>query len=89
MKPLILILTLLLLVRSVSAQSTEEKSDLRLLVDSLLWYELNYVIDSTTNALPEKVWDTTRPLALAPSFSTLSSNPLLIFLMGSSLILRS
>jgi len=62
------------------------KSDLRVKVESIILNEIKYIVDSTTNKLPEMKWDTTIHRGLNPPFSNFPSNPMTLIILGGNKI---
>lgn len=58
------------------AQELDTASDLRIKVDSIIRYQIEYVIDLTTNARPVQKRDSITYKALRPAQSSFPLNPL-------------
>lgn len=86
MRILIVLCFSLLLVPATLAQAGENKSDLRVKVDSIIQYQIGYVIDSTTNVIPRYEWDSTQHRGMFPSFSSFSPNPMTLIIMNGKLM---
>lgn len=82
MRILIVLCFSLPLVPATLAQAGESKSDLRIKVDSIIQYQIGYVIDSTTNVIPHYEWDSTQHRGMFPSFSSFSPNPMTLIIMN-------
>ncbi len=75
-KKLILFPLAWIIMHASIAQQTETFSDLRVLVDSIIRYEIGYLPDSTTDVMPSYIWDTTQHRGMPPSFSSFTPNPM-------------
>lgn len=65
---------------------TAQQSDLREKVDSIIQFQIGYQIDSTTNKLPDRNWNTSVPRGLYPSFSSLPNNPMPLIVLNGSVV---
>lgn len=61
----------------VASQDSIEKSDLRIKVDSIIEFQIGYIIDSTTNVVPKFEPDTVHFKGIQ-CYSTLPSNPMTV-----------
>jgi len=59
-----------------------DRSDLRIKVDSIILHQLGYVIDFTTNKMPSLEWDSTLHRGMYPSFSNYPKNPMTLILFN-------
>jgi len=74
------------MLESVTAQSAIYKSDLRIKVDSIIKYEIGYVVDSTTDVIPKHKWDPEKYKSMYPSFSCLPPNPMTLILLDGEVV---
>ncbi|MEL7119976.1 MAG: hypothetical protein AAFO07_11060 [Bacteroidota bacterium] len=81
-----LLLFLAFLPSSTFGQSNEEKSSLRIKVDSIIRFQIGYISDSTTNKLPLYKWDSSKYKGLHPSFASLPPNPMTRIILDQQLI---
>ena len=81
MKTIALISLSILLLSTTFAQKNPEKLALRMKVDSIIRYQIGYIIDSTTNVMPTLEWDSTKKRGLYPDVSSFPSNPMPLIYM--------
>ena len=81
MRILLITIFSLFLFNLLFAQNNDRKSDLRIKIDSIIKFEIGYIIDSTTDKMPKHEWDTTKIKGLPPAFSTFPPNPMTIIVL--------
>lgn len=86
MKVFLIIIFSLFLFNLSSAQNDEQKSDLRIKIDSIIKFDIGYIIDSTTDKMPKYEWDTTKFRGLPPAFSTFPPNPMTIIVLNGDVV---
>ena len=77
---------ILLMTCEFFAQQNNDKSDLRIRVDSIITFQIGYRVDSTTNKVPVRKWDSTLQRGLYPSFGSLPPNPMTLILLDSQVV---
>ena len=77
---------LILTGTSSIAQELDTVSDLRIKVDSIIRFQVEYVTDSTTNAGPAHKWDSTDQKGIHPAPRSYPLNPLTTVVLNGQMI---
>lgn len=68
------------------AQEVDSLSDLRMKVDSIIQFQIKYVIDSTTNAKPKYKFDSTAHKGIHPVPKSYPLNPLTQIVLNGQIV---